>query len=278
MNTTENKLLQRALRELVAPTITVDGVFGNQTTQAIKLYATQNATTVENALILLQQYVREKYVNDDSYKQAATLLSVPVSYVRAVSEVETQGESFLPDGRMKILFERHWFYRKLKEAITNYPEKKAYVAKMVLAPGQQITVDNIMAAMVRNYSNICNTERGGYLGDGAEWGRLNSAMKFDIEAACQSASYGAYQIMGFNCVYCGYKNAHDMMDDLAHSESKQLLAMVAFVKSQPAMLACLKRADWAGFAEKYNGQDFAKNSYDTKLAKGEEKWRSANLA
>jgi hypothetical protein len=278
MNTTENKLLQRALRELVAPTITVDGIFGNQTTQAIKLYATQNSTTVENALTLLQQYVREKYVNDDAYKEAAKSLGVPVSYVRAVSEVETAGESFLPDGRMKVLFERHWFYRKLKEAIMNFPDKKAYVGKMVLSPGEQITVDNIMAAMVRNYSNICNPERGGYLGDGAEWGRLNSAMKFDIEAACQSASYGAYQIMGFNCVYCGYKTAHDMMDGLAHSESKQLMAMVSFVKSQPAMLACLKRGDWAGFAEKYNGPAYKTNSYDIKLAKGEEKWRTANLA
>lgn len=42
---------------------------------------------------------------------AAKRLGVDVPTVRAVAEVESNGVGFLPDGRPKILFERHIFSR-----------------------------------------------------------------------------------------------------------------------------------------------------------------------
>lgn len=276
MNKSEIKLLQRALRETVAPDITVDGVYGNQTVKAMAKYCIVNGCSDHAAEQMLKKYIDSRFVNDAAYKQAAADLGVPESYVRAVAKVETNGESFLKDGRVKILFERHWFYKKLKEALQN-AMVKANVAARLKMPVATPT-DLLLAAMVNGYPNICNPERGGYKGGEAEWDRLNFAMNIDVEAACQAASYGGYQLMGFNHKACGYSNAHEMMLALSASESKQLLAMVAFIKANPAMHACLKKSDWAGFAEKYNGSAYKENKYDTKLAAAEVEGRAEALA
>jgi hypothetical protein len=282
MNPTEVKNLQRMLRETVAPGITVDGLFGRQTTEAIQQYARQHKVDATTALSMLQASVKAKYIGDAAYKEAADILGVKVSYVRAIAEVETSGSAFLPDGQMKILFERHWFYKKLKQAMIS-PIVSGRVANIVNMPGlpivnQNTPIDKLLERVILKFENICSPSRGGYKGDAQEWDRLHLAMTLDVEAACQAASYGGFQLMGFNHQLCGYPTAEAMMHALSESESKQLLAMVSFVKSQPAMLACLKKGDWAGFAEKYNGSAYKENSYDVKLARGEERWRSANLA
>jgi hypothetical protein len=109
--------LQRALRENVAPDLVIDGAWGNACDIALGRYATANALTIDAAKELLYKYADTRYVSENAFEQAATALGVPKSYVRAVAEVETNGESFLKDGSVKILFERHWFKRKLGEAL-----------------------------------------------------------------------------------------------------------------------------------------------------------------
>jgi hypothetical protein len=270
MSKSENKQLQRALRETVAPGITVDGVLGDQTNKALAKYCLVHGVSDHKAKEMLKQYADMRYVNDEAFRQAAVILNVPESYVRAIAEVESAGESFLKDGRVKILFERHWFYRKLKEAMAaqTVRDRVALVLKMPAnTPG-----DLLLGALVNGYPNICNPERGGYKGGEAEHDRLNFAMQFDVEAACQAASYGGYQIMGFNHKFCGYNSAKEMMLALAASESKQLLALVAFIKANPHIHNALKRGDWAKVAEGYNGKAYKENQYDTKLIAAERKW------
>jgi hypothetical protein len=41
---------------------------------------------------------------------------------------------------------------------------------------------------------------------------------------------------------------------------------VRFIKINPGMLAALRAKDWAKFAKLYNGPEYMKNNYHTKLA------------
>lgn len=276
MSKSEIKQLQQALRENVAPSLVVDGVWGSDSVKALDQYAQITGMNTNGAMFLLRKYSDLRYVSDDAFAQASKALSVPQSYVRAIQQVETVGASFLPDGRVKILFERHWFYKKLKGAIAANPAVRANVAAKLGSSAKD--AETLMTQMVQKFGDICNPTRGGYQGGGAEWDRLNKAMDFDIESAAQSASYGGYQLMGFNCKACGYNTAKDMMLALAVSESAQFLAMVAFIKSDANMWSALKRADWPKFAECYNGSAYKDNKYDIKLASAEKSWQSENVA
>lgn len=278
MSKTQILNLQKALRETVAPEIVVDGIWGSNSVKALNKYASANGVSVAAGEAMLKDYINIRFLTDEAYAKAAAKLNVPEHYIRAVAEVETNGSSFLADGRMKILFERHWFYKKLKEALTNVTVQKNVEAVLNKGPVDfRLASDILFNGVLKDYSDICNTKSGGYKGGAAEWDRLDKAMSLDIEAACQSASYGGFQLMGFNHKYCGYPTAKAMMLDLAGSESKQLMAVVTFIISQPGMLKALRAADWATFAKLYNGPNYAVNLYDTKLAKAAKKWRD-NLA
>lgn len=275
MRKTQIILLQKALRETVAPEIVVDGLWGSNSVKALNKYASANGVSVSNGEALLNDYIKARFATDEAYAQAAAKLKVPEHYVRAVAEVETNGSSFLADGRMKILFERHWFYKKLKEALAKAPVQKHVESILGKGPvDARIVADILFVEVTKKYSDICNAKSGGYLGGAAEWDRLDKAMSIDIEAACQSASYGGFQLMGFNHMFCGYPTAKAMMLDLAGSESKQLMAVVTFILSQPSMLKALRAGDWPTFAKWYNGPNYAINKYDIKLAKAESKWHA----
>jgi hypothetical protein len=51
-----------------------------------------------------------KLVESD-FRAAAKLLKCDVAAIKAVAEVESSGNGFLSDGRVKILFEGHQFYK-----------------------------------------------------------------------------------------------------------------------------------------------------------------------
>ena len=86
------------------------------------------------------------------------------------------------------------------------------------------------------------------------------------EAAIESASWGAFQIMGFHWSRLGYASAHAWLEAMRASEGHQLEAFVRFIEADRAIHNALRRHDWRDFASRYNGPAFEKNDYDTKLA------------
>jgi two-component sensor histidine kinase len=58
-------------------------------------------------------------LTEEDYKRAARRLGCSVAAIKAVAEVEAPGSGFLPDGRPKILFERHIFRRQLIQQQVN---------------------------------------------------------------------------------------------------------------------------------------------------------------
>jgi hypothetical protein len=93
-------------------------------------------------------------------------------------------------------------------------------------------------------------DRSLYVGGEKEYERLQNAMALNRKAALISASYGRYQIMGFNHQAAGY-------DDVETFVRKMFLA--------ERLHTAIQELDWATFACYYNGPAYAENRYDEKL-------------
>jgi hypothetical protein len=180
-------------------------------------------------------------LTEEDYKRAAASLCCSVAAIKAVAEVEAPGSGFLPDGRPKILFERHIFRRQLIQ--------------------QQVNT----AVIEEEFPGLCNRKPGGYEGGEYEHIRLDRAVRIHRDAALKSCSWGRFQIMGFNWRATGAKSLQDFVNAMYRSEAAQLEAFTNFLFAEGLddEMAALK---WAEFAERYNGPAYRKNRYDTKLA------------
>jgi hypothetical protein len=183
----------------------------------------------------------------------ANYLHIEEAAIRAVCEVESGGRTgFLPDGRPMILFEGHIFWRELKKRGIN-PEDFAYR---------------------KEYSDILfpKWNRTSYKGGAAEYERLQRAIAINRDAALCSASWGMFQIMGFNHKLCGFETVNGFVETIKANSNNHLVTFAHFIQNT-GMDKPLKALDWAGFAEKYNGPGYKQNMYDEKLRKAYEKYR-----
>ena len=162
-------------------------------------------------------------------------LGIGAAEIWTVLSVETSGFGFLHDRRPAILFERHIFRSQTGGVFD------------AVNPG------------------ISAPKAGGYLGGALEYDRLAQAIALNRHAALNSASWGIGQVMGFNSKLAGFASVEEMVDAMVASEDAQLNGMAGFVRSEGLHKALVSH-DWAAFARGYNGSDFAKNQYDTRLA------------
>lgn len=137
------------------------------------------------------------------YAASASKYSVPVPAVKAVIEVEAAGEGFLPDGRPKILFEAHWFGK-----LTHYKFSATHPTLSCRSWDE-----------AKQY----------YVGGEGEWTRLHEAMKLDDDAALQSASWGAGQVMGFNYRDLGFADVESFVVAMG-TAAGQMDAMMRYIK------------------------------------------------
>ncbi|MFV2029807.1 N-acetylmuramidase domain-containing protein [Neisseria sp. S1] len=231
--------------------VEVDGWFGRKTEQAVRAFqASQLPPLVVDGragmqtMAALRGQRQENMLDQTAIESAAAMLDVDVAAIMAVNQVEARGRGFLNDGRVKILFERHIFYKLLKEK-----HGVAYADKIAATS-----------------PHVCNKARGGYKGGAAEYPRFSRAFYIDGEIAMMSCSWGAYQIMGFNHRAAGFKTVGEFVDTMKTSENAHLIAFAEFIKADKNLHQALKNRDWADFARRYNGPDYRANAYDTKLA------------
>jgi len=171
---------------------------------------------------------------DGAVSAAAAKLSCELAAVRAVMDVESRG-GFQADKRPKILFERHVFSR--------------------LTSGK----------FDRKNPKVSSPVAGGYVGGPGEYLRMEEACKLDVDAGLSSASWGAFQIMGYHWKSLGYESVRDFVGKMFKSEDEHLAAFVAFVKKN-GLADELRANDWRAFARGYNGPAFETYKYDQKLA------------
>lgn len=264
---TDEELIEQIQTKLsnlgLYPSSIIDGLYGNRTetalidfTDAVQLdnmVTGKFGGTFAEKILSINELPQTKVLNDIDYKRAANLLGVEVAVIRAIVEVESAGNGFLPDGRPKILFERHWFWK-----LTPLP-------------------------VSRTRPDLSNSKPGGYLGGTREWDRLSDAIKFDRIAALKSASWGLGQVMGFNYEVVGFSDVEEFVRAMHENEGKQLQAMMNFIKNNPrtyrnrTMLTALRNHDWQTFAYVYNGSGGV-GVYDIKLAAAYKRHAASVLA
>ncbi len=183
-------------------------------------------------------------LTESDFKQAAEILSCDVAAIKAVAEVESSGNGFLSDGRVKILFEGHQFHKHTKGAYAKSHPTICY-----------------KTWTKQHYTKGPNADVRGV----GELQRLEQAMSLDREAALKSASYGKFQIMGFNFGSCDFDDIEEFYGAMQASEGAQLKAFCCFIKANK-LDSHLRKHQWAKFARGYNGPAYAENKYDKKLA------------
>lgn len=245
----EVERLQTILNEF-GYNLKIDGDFGVETQKIVKDFQEKHNLISDgivgyNTWEVLFFYNRKagKKITDEDFRLASELIDVEFAALKAVSEVETNGKGgFLPSGKPVILFEGHIFWEQLKKKGIN-PEEYADGNRDILYP---------------------KWTKGNYKGGEEEYSRLDRARKIDKEAADASASWGMFQVMGFNYEMCGEKNVEDFVEMMSESELHQLLLSIRFIRNS-GMLKFLQNKDWDMFAKRYNGPSYAENRYDTKL-------------
>jgi hypothetical protein len=190
-----------------------------------------------------------KTLTENDILELAKKFSIDQAAIKAVKEIESRGSGFLPSGKPIILFEGHVFWKQLTLKGKN---PKDYI--------------------MNNYDIIYPTwDKSQYKGGEKEYDRLNKAIAIDKEAALKSASWGLFQIMGFNHKLAGYDTVQHFVEAQYENEKNQLEAFANFIKSSN-LIDELQNKQWAAFAKAYNGAQYAQNQYDIKLQKAFEKY------
>lgn len=183
-------------------------------------------------------------ITQNQFNLAATRLGVQVETVKAVAKVESNRGGFDSLGKLTLLFEPHIFWKYLKKAGID-PQPLKITNPDLLNPVWDKTL---------------------YGPSSTQWSKLLRARNINTHAANLSASYGAFQIMGFNYKLCNFASVESFIDYLALNEGNQLDAFCHYLFSVQ-LIDELKHFDWAGFARGYNGEFYWKNQYDIKLKK-----------
>lgn len=185
-----------------------------------------------------------KRLDDIDLPKIGAEIGVGEDEIHAFMDVEAGGSGFDVQGRVKMLFEPHIFYRELGPGAKRDKAVKQGLAHAKWKPGHY-PVDS--------------------------YPRLLAAMKIDERAALRSASWGLGQIMGFNAQAVGYSSAAKMIEAFADDEENQLRAIIAFLKAK-GLDEALRRRDWAKIERVYNGGGF-KGHYAARMHNAYARWQ-----
>jgi uncharacterized protein (TIGR02594 family) len=285
--------LQNLLNTVSAAKLKVDGIFGPNTEKAVRAFQIGRGAAsgvVDEATWAALDGSPDKSIPSDTNKAVDTLSSflsknnLSMAHVLAVRELESNGSGLVKIGssteaktEVKILFEGHQFYRLLKSA---------GVSEDKLNELQKDKPDLVYPKWDKSH----------YKTFAGEWGRLIEArglctsIKSQLtlpngcanaeDIANMAASWGLFQIMGFNWELCQNANSPGYCKDVADfviinkTEQGQTELFLNYLKGRNngALIKALAAQDWAEFAKLYNGPRFRENRYDIKLKQAFDKY------
>lgn len=216
------------------PKLKVNGVAGSKTKQAIiQVFTNINAIPITQEQLLFI---------------AKDLGDVDTKRIKAVAKVESGGSGWDSNGLVKILYERHLFYKYTKKVI------------------KWLSFGYLSYSSAGGYTTDIN---GNKIND--SWDKLVEAICINPDAAIQSVSIGKFQVLGKWYKQCGYSSPIEMLyaatkDEYSHYKMlRDYILNVANLKK--AFLKISKTpASCAEFAYGYNGSNYKKYKYDEKIA------------
>lgn len=188
---------------------------------------------------------KAKRLDDVDLPRLGALIGVGEDEIHAVLDVESRGSGFDNQGRPKMLFEPHLFYRNLTTLIDRARAVHEGLAYPTWRPG--------------NYPSD-------------SYPRLEAAMRIDETAALKSASWGLGQVLGENHKAVGYATPQEMVADLLDDEENHLKQMIKFIQANH-LDAALRSHNWSAFARGYNGPQYAVHNYHGRLAAAYSRWK-----
>ena len=250
----------RFLQELLGKhgfTVEQNGVFDETTRQAVIEFQKEHQLDADGIVgyrswenLIFKGRKAGEHLSEEEFSLVAKLLDVETAALKAVQEVETGGRGgFFAPGKPAILFEGHIFWSQLK--------KQGIDPSLIVKGNEDILYPK--------------WEKGHYKGGLREYERLGKARAIHREAADASASWGMFQVMGFNYAACDEKSVSSFVAAMTESELRQLILAGRFIK-KAGMLPALQTKNWAEFARRYNGPAYAENKYDEKMASAYRKY------
>ncbi|GAB1452090.1 N-acetylmuramidase family protein [Draconibacterium sp.] len=253
--------------------VLVSDYFGTDIDAAVKDFQLKNNLVVDGVvglktwMTLIEKdkqsvNANSKLLSEKDLIDFADRYNLELAAVKAVNQIESSGKGFLAFGKPRILFEGHVFWNELK--------------KRNLQPNSflnSLTQDVLYEKWTKKY----------YRGGEGEYERMEraagiSASPLAKEAAYCSASWGAFQIMGYNFKNLGYNSIDNWVSAMNEHEREHLAAFGKFIAmksiSGKKLVDWLKEKNWAKFAEGYNGSGYKKNKYDEKLKAAYNKYLS----
>lgn len=188
---------------------------------------------------------KAKAVTPADVNTLASRICISPQQLAAIATVESGGAGYGPTGLPKILWERHWFWRKTagRFGLTGYS----------------------------------NPNPGGYTLDADKngindsWEKLAAAAMRDPLRAFECCSWGKFQIMGFHAASIGFANAVEMAWAMRESEAAHYAALAGFIQANgllgPARRLSTNPETCRDFAKGYNGAGYRKFAYHEKLAR-----------
>ncbi len=172
----------------------------------------------------------------------ARRLGGSMKQLNAVARVESAGGGWDNDGRLKLLWERHYLWQRIRMAVPGLSDPK---------PG--------------GYTADAN---GNGIND--NWERLADAAMRWPQFAFECASFGKFQIMGAWGARLGYGSALEFVWMLSRSERAHYEALCRYIEVNGltgAFRALSANAETCrAFARGYNGSGYAAGGYHLKLA------------
>lgn len=183
-------------------------------------------------------------LTDDYLRAAARRLRCDIAAVAAVADVESDGAGYLADGRLRVVFEGHVFYRFTQGRFADSHPTLCY---------PRWTYTHYCKAREPEERSAC------------EWERLTTAMSLERSAALMSAAFGRFQIMGFNFAHCGYTDVESFVRALQNDERAHVESFVEYLLDA-GMDEELRSHHWEAFSRRYNGAQYKRNRYEMRLA------------
>ena len=248
----------------------VSNFFGSDTDAAVRDFQRKNGLVVDGIVgpktwaVLIEKHqvvtYNNKLLSEEDLLTFAQEFELELATVKAVNEVESRGKGFLLSGRPVILFEGHIFWKELTKRGLN----PALFQK-------ESTQDILYKRWTRKH----------YVGGEGEYGRLQRAIGMSNsqaveDAAYCSASWGAFQIMGFHHEKLGFPTVQAYVEMMNEHEREHLRAFGQFIKHTVSqgdtLLHWLQQKNWTKFARGYNGPGFRTNRYHTKMRRAYAKY------
>lgn len=189
-------------------------------------------------------------------REAAAKHKIPLANLLAVIEVESDGVSYATVNHKSL-------GKQLREPLIRW--EGHYFDKRLGANSRAIA----------RKQGLADPKAGGIKNPSSQEDRWNKLFwpAYDIneQAAIESASYGVGQVMGAHWDKLGYSSAQHLLDSVRSSLGAQVYLMVAYIVVF-GLLDELQRGDFQGFARGYNGPNFRKYKYDTKMKAAAKKY------